>query len=671
MKGVASGYRPEIEGLRALAVVPVVLFHFGVAGFGGGFVGVDIFYVISGFLIGGILWSEFSRSGTIRLGHFFLRRIRRLAPAYFLMAFATLTGAYLLLLPFDFREFGQDLIASTVYLSNVHFFREAGYFDRASEQKLLLHTWSLSVEEQFYLFLPLFLLLMARVRRHLPAILGVVGALSFAACLAMMSWSPPAAFYLFPFRAWELMAGVLLAIAGHQARLEWQVHPALSWAGLGLILGSVFLLEPGDHFPGAYALAPVAGAALIILNGQQDNPVNRLLRTPVFAFFGLISYSLYLWHWPAIALAHYALGKTLPAWQVAALGAGVVAVAWLSYRFVETPVRTGALPRRPLLATYAVSSSLCLGLGGLFAFSSGLPGRFAPEVRPHIAATRDFHQDFSRCHTPQDGPWAGLDICPLGPEGPPRVLIWGDSHGRAFKEGVERAAYEADTPALLIWQGGCPPLLGIRKQEAAASAAQDQACAEAAPKVLEGLRQTPSVDTVLLIGRWAYYAEGTGVGADAQNRIALLPDGTGALAGTGQAALFERAFEVTLDRLAPVVPRIFVLRQVPEIFDYTARDAALGLAYGRLSPEAVAGKMAVADRGALAQRYRTVDAVLGRLADEKRITLIDTWDGLCAGTRCTALAGGEARYFDNNHITNTTALALRRHFAPVFGKAGG
>lgn len=670
MKNLSSGYRPEIEGLRAVAVVPVVLFHFGVAGVAGGFVGVDIFFVISGFLIGGILWAEFTRSGTIRLGHFFYRRIRRLAPAYFAMAFVTLAFAWVLLLPFDFREFGQDLIAATVYLSNVHFFREAGYFDRAAEQKLLLHTWSLAVEEQFYLFLPLFMVLLARLRRALPAILGVIGIISFLACLWMMARSAPASFYLFPFRAWELMAGVLLAILGHERRLSWQVHPALSWAGLALILGSVLLLKPGDHFPGIYALPPVLGAVLIILNGRDDNPVNRLLCTAPFAFFGLISYSLYLWHWPAITLAHYAMGDALTGWQIAGIGAAVVAVSWVSWRLVETPVRSGSLPGAAVLGGYVTASTACLGLGALFAFSSGLPNRFAPEVRPHIAATRDFNQDWSRCHTPGDGPWAGVEICPIGPEGAPRVLIWGDSHGRAFKEGIETAAYEAGTPGLLIWRGGCPPLLGIRKRESAASPAEDAACAEAAPKVLAGLEGTPSIDTVLLIGRWAYYAEGRGVGADGANRIALLPEDGTAPAGD-QHAVFSHAWEVTLDRLGPLAPRIFVLRQVPEIFDYTAREAALALAYGRLSPETLAETMAVADRSDLAARYRPVDALLARLSTERRIALIDTWDTVCDATRCSALAGGTARYFDNNHVTNSTAQAMRGQFAPVFERAGG
>ena len=200
-----KAYRPDIDGLRAIAVLSVVLYHFGLPGVGGGFVGVDVFFVISGFLIGGLLWDELGATGRIRLGAFFLRRIRRLAPAYLAMAAVTLACAWFVLLPLDFREFGQQLVAATVYLANVHLFRDAGYFDSASDQKLLLHTWSLAVEEQFYIVLPPLMLLLARLRAALPWLLAVLGLVSLGACLAMMDVSPPAAFYLFPFRAWELL----------------------------------------------------------------------------------------------------------------------------------------------------------------------------------------------------------------------------------------------------------------------------------------------------------------------------------------------------------------------------------------------------------------------------------------------------------------------------------
>lgn len=656
-------YRPEIDGLRAIAVLPVVLYHFGVPGLGGGFVGVDIFFVISGFLIGGILWAELEQTGRIRLGRFFMRRVRRLAPAYLAVALATLVGAWFILLPFDFREFGQELVAATVYLANVHFWNEAGYFDSASEKKLLLHTWSLAVEEQFYLVLPSLMLVLARFRAALPGILVGLGAVSLIACLWMMTVSQPAAFYLFPFRAWELLAGVCLAIAGQRTGFGWRVHPGLSWAGLALIAAAVFGLSAGDHFPGLYAAVPVAGAVLIIANGRDDNPVNRMLCTGPFLFFGLISYSLYLWHWPMVTLLKYWRGDAgVGPGLTVLLFAVTVLVSWLSLKLIETPVRRGALPGGRLLGAYAASAGAVLAVALAFAFSDGWPGRFPPESRPYIAATRDFNQDWSRCRVPQSGPWEGIRICPIGPEGDPRVLVWGDSHGRAFKEGLDTLAHERETPGLLIWRGGCPPLIGVLKDESVSTPAEEAACAADSDRVQRGLAETPSIDTVLMIGRWAYYATGTGIGRDAQNHIALAPaPGSDLPAGPG---LFAAAVDRTLTTLGQDGRRVFILRQVPEMAEFSAGTAARNLAYGQMGPEEVQATMGQMPRAQLEARFAGADAALQAAGAR----LIDLWPALCSAETCAAYLDGMPVYFDNNHVTNSGARALRERFARIFGE---
>lgn len=251
-QSLSRSNRPEIDGLRAIAVLPVVLYHFDLPGFNGGFVGVVIFFVISGFLIGGLLWAELEKTVRIALGSFFMRRVRRLAPAYLAVGLASFVGAWFILLPFDFREFGQELIAATVYLANVHFFMGSGYFDSGAEQKLLLHTWSLAVEEQFYVVMPVLMLVLARIKRLLLVILIGIGIVSLISSIWVMSISQPAAFYLLPFRAWELLAGVCLAIWGQRSGFGWQVHAGLSWAGMALIAVAVFGFSAGEHFPGLY-----------------------------------------------------------------------------------------------------------------------------------------------------------------------------------------------------------------------------------------------------------------------------------------------------------------------------------------------------------------------------------------------------------------------------------
>ncbi|HHB81632.1 MAG TPA: acyltransferase, partial [Aliiroseovarius sp.] len=291
-------YRPDIDGLRALAVLSVVLYHFGIPGLKGGFVGVDIFFVISGFLIGGLLWRELEDTGHIRLAAFFARRIKRLAPAFVAMAIATAAVGFIVLLPFEFREFGKSLIAATVYLSNVHFFREAGYFDTGAEDKILLHTWSLAVEEQFYIALPLVMLLFARRLGVLRAMLWALFLASFIASLWVLPRSQPAAFYLFPFRAWELLAGVLLALEAHRRSFDFTAPGWVGAAGLAAVVAGITLIPAGNQFPGLWAVLPVLGAALLIASGRRRTTLSKLMSHPVAVGIGLISYSLYLWHWP-------------------------------------------------------------------------------------------------------------------------------------------------------------------------------------------------------------------------------------------------------------------------------------------------------------------------------------------------------------------------------------
>lgn len=663
---MVHGYRAEIDGLRAIAVIPVVLFHFEIAGVSGGFVGVDVFFVISGYLIGGILWEELRETGRIRLGRFFLRRVRRLAPAYFAMAIASFIAAWFILLPFEFREFGKELIAATVYLSNVLFWRDAGYFDVLGDERVLLHTWSLAVEEQFYLFLPLFLLLLARIKAALPWVLTAIGILSFAACVMVTNTSATTAFYLFPFRAWELLAGVLLAIYGRESGFAWRLGGWASWVGLALILSAVVMLEPGNDFPGALALFPVAGTILMIANGKQENLVNGLLTTPVFLFFGAISYSLYLWHWPIVTLATYYTETALGLGTSVVLITVSVVVAWLSLRLVENPVRQSSIRALPMLSGYLAASVAVLGIGFLLYTKNGLIERFGPTERPAILASRDFLQDWSRCHTPSEGAFSGIEICPIGPEGAPRVLIWGDSHARAFKEGLEHLAFQEDVPAVLIWRAGCPPLLGLSKTENGATAFEDAACTQsnqAMEKVLDRLPQ--SIASAMLLGRWAYYANGQGIGADAHNRISLSPMPGARISGETAPKLLGQAFERTIQRLSDAGAKPFVLRQAPEIFDFGARKMARALVYGHLTLPEVMGTIALTDRALLADRNASVDAIMAQL----EVPIIDLWPRLCSETTCSSVHDGEVFYFDNNHVTSTGAIALSDVFKPVFEAA--
>lgn len=642
-----------------IAVLGVVLYHFGVPGLPGGFTGVDVFFVISGFLIGGILWRELDQHTTISLARFYTRRVKRLAPAYFAMAAASALAAWFVLLPFELREFGKELIAATTYLSNVLFWRGEGYFDIGADNKVLLHTWSLAVEEQFYIVLPFLLLAFKFSHRVLLALLVALFVASLAACIALSPSDQTTTFYLFPFRAWELLAGVLLAILGRQKRLTWAFHPALSWLGLALVLLAMLFGTP-QGFPGWQALFPVLGAMLLIANGQQGNLINRALAAPVPVFIGKISYSLYLWHWPVLVLSTYWRDGYSGPVEAALWLALAVVLATLSWAFIEQPFRRGT-PRSGwrVLAALSLSSALALGFGALAYVKNGLPDRFAPDTRIHIDASADFLQDWSRCHTPTSGPFSGVELCPIGPDGPPEVLIWGDSHVRAIKEGLEQAAQTAQTPGLIIWRAGCPPLFGLRKSESYATPAEDAACTDATRRIRAGLPGLTSAKTLLLVGRWAYYHTGRGTGRDAENTIRL----TGYDAATNAEAL-RRALAASLPELSGQFSRIHVFRQPPEIAEYDSREMARLLAHGRLTTPLTATRIPRATA-----QNRDPETLFQPHVTNGTLSLIDPWPALCSATECSALHDGKGFYFDNNHLTNTAARALAPLFASLFKTA--
>ena len=654
-------YRPEIDGLRAIAVLAVVFYHFGLPFLTGGFVGVDVFFVISGFLIGGILWAELDQTGTVSLRRFYLRRVRRLAPAFFAMALITTVFSALILLPFEFRDFGKQLIAATLWLSNVLFYKGAGYFDSAEATKVLLHTWSLSVEEQFYLCLPLCLLLL----RRRPLLIGglvLLWAASLLASVTLTPTQPTATFYLFPFRAWEMLSGVLLAIWGYETRSRWAIHPALSWAGLALLLASLLFIHPGAGFPGWQVLAPVLGAVLIVLNGADRNPVNRALASRGPVAVGLISYSLYLWHWPVLTLSTYWRGSYANEAEGAVWLALAFILAVVSWALVERPARrSGLVPNLWLLTGAGIAAVLVLSVGAWAYKTNGAAGRFGPLARPHIDASADFLQDWSRCSTATDGPLAGVETCAIGPDGPPQVLVWGDSHARAFMDGLALAATEAQVPGIIVWHAGCPPLFGLTKVETAATPAQDSDCATDTETLRAALPGLSTVKRVLLIGRWTYYAEGAGIGLDGENRITLAATDP-ALAAAAQAELYATAVDATITELSRSFPEIAVLRQVPEFPQYDSRAFARALAFGQMTATQAMSRMGV-QQEALAARVARAEAPWARLAAAGRIDLIDTWPSLC-GDVCSVMQGDMSYYFDNNHLNNTGALALRGLFMP-------
>lgn len=373
-------YRPEIDGLRAVAVLPVIFFHAGFETFSGGFVGVDVFFVISGYLITSIILSDL-RADKFSLVRFYENRARRILPALFLVLAVSFFIGWFMLFPEDMEDFSKGLIATVGFVSNFFFWNRTGYFDTAAELNPLLHTWSLAVEEQYYFLFPLFL--MALWRKAAPKIglaLCALGVASLVAAEVALRVDREAAFFLLPFRLWEL------AIGGYAAYFLLKRPPVpmpavrelAGAAGLALILGAVFLFDEHTPFPGLYAVVPTLGTALIILFVSPSTLVGRLLSSAPFVGVGLISYSAYLWHQPLLAFARYRSLSEPPLWAVLAICVITFVLAYFSWRFVEAPFRRkqeGFSRRTIFLASLA--GGLCLsGLGVAGLTTDGFKGSF-------------------------------------------------------------------------------------------------------------------------------------------------------------------------------------------------------------------------------------------------------------------------------------------------------
>ncbi|HEY1805440.1 MAG TPA: acyltransferase family protein [Terracidiphilus sp.] len=513
--GSKSGlkYRADIDGLRAVAVLSVLAFHIGLSRFHGGFVGVDVFFVISGYLISSIIFAEISGSRFTIIG-FYERRIRRILPALFAVLAASSVAAAIYLLPGELVDYAKSMLAATGSASNIYFWWHSGYFDMPTS-KPLLHTWSLAVEEQFYLSFPLFLILVRRFfSKRLTAAVVVMFLASFATSCAVVLRSPETAFYMPYTRAWELLLGTLLSL-GIFPKLGSTVWRNLAtMTGIGMVLWSVLFYSNDTLFPGFSALLPCIGSGLIIWSGEAGGSiVGSVLSWRPVVFIGLISYSLYLWHWPIIVLrklgmfsgfARVCLG-TLPA-QISAHRFDMLfevvlslALAVLSWRFVEKPFRVGSLrlSGRPLFALAGGVMVVFLGCATWIVLAQGFPGRF-PERALDVTKALDSHLELrsmrtGTCFITTEYHFEAYDIstCLHQVEGERNFLLLGDSHSAmlwsALAHGLKGAnVMQASTAA-------CEPSL---------SPAGSEDCKKMMAFIFHQYLPAHHIDCLLLAGRW-------------------------------------------------------------------------------------------------------------------------------------------------------------------------
>ena len=527
-----------------------MIFHLA-AGLPGGFVGVDIFFVISGYLMTGLISDEFIGRGTLSFGEFYSRRIRRIFPALLVMILTTTGLGYFLLFPGDYKELAQSGFYAALSLGNVFFYFSTGYFDIPSESKGLLHTWSLGVEEQFYLIWPLIMLGLLSVakgrRAPMARLLLLIVGTGFLVSVYGVLTNPKAAFYLLPARLWELAAGGVLVFA-RRPRNQW-LNEFIPAVGLGLILWSVFFLSPESPFPGWNALPAVVGAALIVHPASAPSSLARVLSFQPLPFVGKISYSLYLWHWPLIVFwRQYRSGAALRFADAAILAGASVLVAFVSWRWVEQPFR------KPL----PVKATLPLGLSAAAVVAASMfvvvqENGFPERIDPRLEALSSLKTmwDWSCPSMPRP-----LDIeCSVGADwrtAARRGVIWGDSHAEHLLPLLDLAGRKSGSAIALF--GDCPPIFydgGLRRY-IPASPDYDTSCSERA-HFIDLLKSAPEIEFIILAARWSAYLS---VSYRNQGDARSVPRGL---------ELLKQGLEEFVAEMAPLRRRIVLLGEMPQM----------------------------------------------------------------------------------------------------------
>ena len=645
-------YRREIDGLRAVAVLPVILFHAGLGVFSGGYVGVDVFFVISGYLITSILIGELEQ-GRFSILRFYERRARRILPALFVVMLACLPFAYIWMLPAQLEDFAKSLIAVVFFSSNILFWREDGYFAAAAELKPLLHTWSLAVEEQYYLLFPLFLLVLWRFGRE-RVFASVIGIAVLSLLLAEWGWrnTPTANFYLAPTRAWELLAGSICAFLT-LGRAQWS-NNALSGLGLALIVFALIYFDANTPFPSAYALAPVGGTALIILFAGQGTWVARLLSTPPFVAIGLISYSAYLWHQPLFAFARLRSLTEPSESLMATLAVAALLLAWATWYWVEQPFRKHAGPvqfsRRRVFAASGAVGALFVAIG-----VSGLVGRgFEWRLGDDVLATLEVKiGDSSGCHNGLEAAEieSGAD-CRIGAvDVDPSVAVLGDSHAARITDAFSERLAAANLSALAFNGSWCVPLRNF-----ATNAQRKDGCLHEINAALDQVAGRDEIRTVIMFAQWGNYTEGLRWPERAAS--AYIYDAGGRLDfdradAERNAYFFAQALRATLGELRAAGKRILIVLPVPEQELHVPHAAVKALHLGL-------------DANLLAlglERYRErngeVREILLGVGAEFGAAFVDPEQLYCGAVSCSLVdAHGRALYEDSNHLSYSGSQPL-------------
>lgn len=627
-----ADFRYDINALRALAVLAVVAYHYGVPGLTGGFAGVDVFFVISGFLITSQIFEAHAR-GTFSFQDFYLARLRRIFPALLVMCVACVMWGWWFALPLDYLVSTRHVLAALFFLSNFAFTGETGYFDLAAHLKPLLHTWSLSVEGQFYVFLPLGMALAWRfVRSHVLALVSAACVLSLGWCVYSASLDAGDAFYMLPSRSWEFLIGSVLAVSRFQKPGD-RVANVGGLLCLAVLFASFVFLNPVLHWPGYWTMMPVLAAVGLL--AVRDAPLLRpMLQSLPVQRVGDVSYSLYLWHWPVLVFAKQyavALERDLSAWELGCLMVLSLLLSVLSWRFVEQPIRArhGWWSARRFWIGLIVAWVLVLGASLPIIATKGAPKRL-PDYVQRASVAIFFNTPRDECFRRSDSTkQAPEQFCGIGPGDTtsPKFVLWGDSHANQYLTVLEQAAAAIGLNGVVATQSDCRSTLAA--QPTGLKAELSPGCARFNAEVNAFIEQTPSVRTIVLGRVW--------MGGESFSRTVAL---VRYLAAKGKTVIVigplpEPGFDVPRRwsrqqwRLGAPIESVAIAQ--------TSQDQPHGL-HARLLAE------------------------LGPLVASRQVVVIDPFHRLCDATQCRVVNKGVSYYRDNSHLSHAGSLLFMDDF---------
>ena len=644
-------YRPEIDGLRAVAVLPVILFHTGFPLFSGGYIGVDVFFVISGYLITNLIREEMAE-GSWNLGRFYERRARRILPPLLVVVVACIPFAWMLMLPQDLNNFSRSISAVSVFASNVLFWLESGYFDRAGEFKPLLHTWSLAVEEQFYIVFPFILISLRRLSRiPLLVVLTFIFVLSLAIAQWCTVYAPAAGFYLLPSRAWELMLGALVALSGVEKSgglNKGRNADVLGLVGLALIVGSVFSFDSMTPTPGIVTLLPTFGTALVLAAAHRGRLAGSILSAPPLVTIGLISYSAYLWHYPLIVFGHFADVSLSPVVFGLAVLAASLLLAGLTWALIERPLRNKQ--RTSLGVFVAIVGTMTIATNSFAGFdifrAAGTDPRLT-EAQNSLLQTAAKSPLRKKCHIMQGQFRAPEDSCRIFSDHPD-VAVFGNSHGVELSYALALKLKSEGRGVMQFTFSACPPAYGRTIPDR-------PLCTKWTQEAVEYIAKDPEITTVVI----SYYTNSLN-DYTSSNLQAPLSEEDAPVADSKPDAQWQ-SYSATAATFLAAGKKVILILQAPHLEDHvqkfimeTRTKADLEFFPG------VSRQRWDASRLNITSKLSTLPA---------GVIVIDPAKTFCDATSCAAIMNGRALYFDEHHMSLSGAALIADQIIPLLPPA--